>query len=158
MLEHNENERDLIGRLDALRSALAQEAPPIVKTRLQAAFRRHASRKRAFRWAGLSAVAAFASLLLVCQTRAPQPPVRSRPATMAVSKTTAIPVAPVALKLMVHHHPKKSRPTRRSTPVFIALDDSPVETGVVVRVKTDEIEAEVLLGEDGQAHAVRFLR
>ena len=51
---------------------------------------------------------------------------------------------------------------------FIPLDSEPVSAGMVVRVKLPraallddgrpgDVEADVLLGEDGLAHAVRFI-
>jgi len=155
MFERNENESQLSRGLDALAATMRQQAPAPVKTRLQAEFRRHASHKRRLRWTVLSAVAAVALLVVLWQTRTPRivgPPIRP-----TIAKAITIPVQPPAAVPVALTRRKPIRQAR-TTPVFIALDDSPVEAGLVVRVKSGELEADVLLGDDGRAHAIRFLR
>jgi hypothetical protein len=48
---------------------------------------------------------------------------------------------------------------RRVPDVFLALDDEPIETGVVMRVALGEAEipAEVVFGKDGRARAIRLV-
>jgi hypothetical protein len=43
--------------------------------------------------------------------------------------------------------------------LFLALDDEPIETGIVVRVALGEAEipADVIFGTDGRAHAIRLV-
>jgi len=42
---------------------------------------------------------------------------------------------------------------------FVALDDEPIETGVVMRVSSESggFKADVIVGPDGRAHAIRIL-
>jgi hypothetical protein len=157
MFERNENERQLNRGLDALAASLRPEAPAAVKTRLRAEFRRHASLKRRLQWIRMSAAAALTSLLLLLLWQMRAPRTVGAPVGPAVAKASALPVQAAAGVAVAHARKKPIRPVR-TTPVFIALDDIPVESGFVVRVKTDEVEADVLLGEDGRAHAIRFLR
>ncbi len=110
-------------------AALAADvkAPPAVKAHLLGAFR--GRHRRRIGWTGIAAGLAVAALLL---------PLRRET------------VAPQSLGM------------------FIALDDGPVESGVVMRVKlpgsilgdenaVGEVEADVLIGNDGLAHAIRFV-
>ena len=54
-----------------------------------------------------------------------------------------------------------ARPVRRQSPrpVFLSLDDQPVETGIILRVALGEagIPADVIFGTDGRAHAIRLV-
>ena len=49
------------------------------------------------------------------------------------------------------------RPVRREE--FVRLDDEPIDTGVVVRVALGDaqVPADVILGSDGRAHAIRLV-
>jgi hypothetical protein len=50
--------------------------------------------------------------------------------------------------------------TRRpKTDFYLALDDDPIETGLVVRVALDSgaVQADVILGPDGRARAFRLV-
>ena len=53
------------------------------------------------------------------------------------------------------------RPVRRSPPkqVFFALDDEPIESGMVMRVglPSGELVADVIVGPDGRARAIRIV-
>ena len=89
------------------------------------------------------------------QTEPPMSPrviAEMEPVAQAVSTPLVErPVAPVA-----------SRAPRRRVepkPVFLSLDDEPIETGVVVRVELGEarIPADVVFGADGKAHAIRLV-
>jgi hypothetical protein len=128
----NEDERQLIRGLEALADA-AEGAPPDVKTRLTAEFRRRVHR-RPVRW-------------------------------MAVAAAAAVLVLAVLLPPTGQHRAKTNSPDLTS---FIPLDSEPISAGIVVRVKVPraalideggpgDVEADVLLGEDGLAHAVRFI-
>jgi anti-sigma factor RsiW len=50
-------------------------------------------------------------------------------------------------------------PKRRAQDVFLALDDEPIETGMVIRVALGEAEipAEVVFGKDGRPRAIRLV-
>lgn len=128
----NEDERQLIRGLEALAN-VDECAPPEVKARLRAAFRRRAYR-RPVRWLTVAAAVLVLAVLI------PRPG---------------------------RHLKKTDSPDLAS---FIPLDSEPVSAGIVVRVKLPratlfeegeggpgDVEADVLLGEDGLAHAVRFI-
>jgi hypothetical protein len=42
---------------------------------------------------------------------------------------------------------------------FLALDDEPIESGVVMRVGVDpgNLQADIVFGPDGRAHAIRLV-
>jgi hypothetical protein len=127
----SEDERQLIHGLEAL--AHADEcAPPRVRARLRAEFRRKAHWHPARL---LTAAAAVVILALLLSRLAPPPPIAIASPDLAS---------------------------------FIRLDAEPVSAGIVVRVRLPraalldeggqgDVEADVLLGEDGLAHAVRFI-
>ena len=95
---------------------------------------------------------------------------RPNPATSLT--THVVPAQPVS-----HTHPRHARPEQRATvptPVaapatvppaktdngyFLALDDEPIETGIVMRVASPsgDFQADVIVGPDGRAHAIRIL-
>jgi Putative zinc-finger len=97
----------------------------------------------------------------------------SRPAAPRLGWGLALAFAVLLLAFLV----QKPAPAPRVTPVhqlsgFIALDDGdPIQMGVVVRMNvsasslgmsagtggTDQIAADVVIGEDGRARAIRFL-
>jgi len=132
---------DLIRSLRALSKEPPREAPPAVKTRTLAGYRAHFRRRRYLRMSWTAAAAALLTIALLI----PRAPVRTPPVAS---------VPPPDL-------------TR-----FVMLDDEPIGTGLVVRVKlplsafgesasgeldTREVEADVLLGEDGLAHGIRLV-
>ena len=95
---------------------------------------------------------------------------RPNPATSLT--THVVPAQPVS-----HTHPRHAKPEQRAavpTPVaapatvapaetdngyFLALDDEPIETGIVMRVASPsgDFQADVIVGPDGRAHAIRIL-
>jgi anti-sigma factor RsiW len=85
-------------------------------------------------------------------TPAPAPPVAD--AALAISSA---PVDPPA--------PRRPRPARRARPIapepayFVALDDEPFESGVIMRVdvKPGNMQADIVFGPDGRAHAFRLV-
>jgi hypothetical protein len=66
-------------------------------------------------------------------------------------ETAAVPVRPVA------------RPAGARRPIlredFLRLDDEPLETGTVVRIGAEngDVQADLILGPDGRAHAIRVV-
>jgi hypothetical protein len=58
--------------------------------------------------------------------------------------------------------PRRARRVRRPTPdaaYFVALDDEPFESGVIMRmdVKPGNVQADIVFGPDGRAHAFRLV-
>jgi hypothetical protein len=133
MSDLGEDERQLIRGLEAL-AHLDEGAPPELRVRLGAEFQRKV-RAHPVRWLTVAAAAAVVVLAMVLSPTARQP-------QSTVSPDLAS---------------------------FIPLDSEPVNAGIVVRVRLPrsalldeggpgEVEADVLLGEDGLAHAVRFIQ
>jgi hypothetical protein len=129
------SENDLIRALETL-SGESPDAPAAVKAGTLEAYRAHFRRRRARRMSWTAAAAALVTLALL---------IPQRPVPMLVTQ-------PVA--------PDLSR--------FVMLDDEPIGNGMVLRVKlplsdfgestdTREVEADVLLGEDGLAHGIRLV-
>jgi len=98
-------------------------------------------------------------------------PNRSEQQPAPVAKMDVEPVAPVEVPavqpaqsvqaMQAVRIPGPRRAVRRSLPkqVFFALDDEPIETGVVVRVALGpaEIPADVVYSPDGRARAIRLV-
>ena len=58
--------------------------------------------------------------------------------------------------------PRRARRVRRPAPeqaYFVALDDEPFESGVIMRVdvKPGNVQADIVFGPDGRAHAFRLV-
>jgi hypothetical protein len=130
------SENELIRALEELASE-PREARAAVKARTLAAYRAHFRRKRTLRMSWTAAAAALVGLALLI----PQQYVRTPPPTAAVA-------------------PDLTR--------FVMLDDEPIGNGMVMRVTlplsafgetadSREVEADVLLGEDGLAHGIRLV-
>jgi hypothetical protein len=81
---------------------------------------------------------------------APAPP----PMASTVANVIPAPVEPPA--------PRRARRVRRAAPeqaYFVALDDEPFESGVIMRVdvKPGNVQADIVFGPDGRAHAFRLV-
>ena len=129
-----------------------------------------------WQWAGaaLALAAGLALVALMMPVPVPKADVRRPPVTAAppvspafalnavqpadvsrVKEWEARPVRPLAARA-------PSRSARRATPgmdYFLALDDEPIESGVVMRVGVDSgnLQADIVFGPDGRAHAIRLV-
>jgi hypothetical protein len=123
------------------------------------------ARRRALRpnWVGiavaLAACLALAAYLMPNRTPreavvlpAPGPAVPTVAA--AVAETTPAPAEPPAPR-----RPRRVRPTAPEPAYFVALDDEPFESGVIMRVgvKPGNVQADIVFGPDGRAHAFRLV-
>jgi hypothetical protein len=146
-----------------------KEAPPEVEMRLKAAFRR---KHRRHIWPYCAAAALAAGVVL--SIRVPKPPVHRQPTEIAVV-TQELPVPPVAAKPAVVH--RKRRPPQEIVTEFYPLmeDPMPFEGGELLRVSlpaaamrsvgvpvsedrlTEMVQADVLVGQEGLARAIRFV-
>ena len=125
------------------------------------------------RWAGAAAAIAagiaIAAMLIPKSSRAPETPVvfeagtvpsRPRIAGAGVAREAAI-EATEAPRTVAARSTNGRSPRRRQLPrdVFLALDDEPIETGVVVRMTLgdEQIPADVVFGKDGRARAIRLI-
>jgi len=116
-----------------------------------------------WRWAGASLAVSAAAVAMaiwltprnpemtVAAPRPPQPPAIQPAAPPAQVKPAIIRRPPVKRAT-----PPKPKPQPQ---YYIALDDQPIEAGIVVRVGFDNgrIPADVILGPDGRARAIRLI-
>lgn len=114
-------------------------------------------------WAG--AALALAAGIAIAIWMAPGKPVEHRavvPAVTAAVTAEASADIPIVLPPQAHEAAAVSRRPARlplKKQLFLALDDEPIETGIVVRVALGEAEipADVIFGTDGRAHAIRLV-
>ncbi len=117
------------------------------------------------RWAGAAgALAASLALALVMLPKtaekrvvlAPPPPTATPAVPAALPPVT---VKPAIIRRLVPR--KKAIPPKPNPQLeyYVALDDEPVEAGIVVRVALDggRVPADVIVGTDGQPHAIRLI-
>jgi hypothetical protein len=86
----------------------------------------------------------------------PQAPMAANTAVAsAPGQVTAIPAAPSAPRRI--RRPRVRPPTVNNS--FLALDDEPLETGVIMRVGVEpgNVQADIVFGQDGRAHAIRLV-
>jgi hypothetical protein len=59
----------------------------------------------------------------------------------------------------VPRRPRRVRPAAPEPNYFVALDDEPFESGVIMRVdvKPGNLQADIVFGPDGRAHAFRLV-
>ena len=173
----SQNDEQLNRGLQALAASGPCEAPAGVEAALLSVFRKRKSRRAVgIRW--VLAVAAVVAVVLVAPGPKPAPPPEPRLAHMRV------PEVPLAREL-VRPAPARRRKRRapvpgeiatRFYPLAVAAGLSPLEYGTLVRVElprsalrvvglpvnedrlSERINADVLLGQDGLARAVRFIQ
>ena len=85
-----------------------------------------------------------------------------RPIGPAVARTRR-PLGPAVARIRqpaARNFPPRDSPPRDSPPPeFLPLDDEPIETGVVMRIGVEpgNVQADVVFGPDGRAHAIRLV-
>lgn len=83
-------------------------------------------------------------------------------AVVAPPAPAVVPVAvepPVVVKpAVMRQHVARQRPAVLRAD-FLRLDDEPIETGTVVRVSAEngDVQADLIVGPDGRAHAIRMI-
>jgi anti-sigma factor RsiW len=89
---------------------------------------------------------------LVRAAPTPAPPAVAAVAAVAPAQVEA-PVAPAP------RHARRVRPTAPEPAYFVALDDEPFESGVIMRmdVKPGNVQADIVFGPDGRARAFRLV-
>ena len=116
-------------------------------------------------WVGLAV--ALAAGLAVAAYLMPKPApqvaaIRPAPVTPAIAPqeaTAELALVPEAADVPA---PRRVRRARKASPdgeYFIALDNEPFESGVIMRmdVKPGNVQADVVFGPDGRAHAFRLV-
>jgi hypothetical protein len=85
---------------------------------------------------------------------APVPALAAPPMAATVATTTPAPAGPPAPR-----RPRRVRPTAPEPAYFVALDDEPFDSGVIMRVgvKPGNLRADIVFGPDGRAHAFRLV-
>ena len=89
--------------------------------------------------------------------------VRPAPAPAPAPPPVAVTVAAVTPALVAEppaqRRPRRVRPTAPEPAYFVALDDEPFESGVIMRVavKPGNAQADIVFGPDGRAHAFRLV-
>jgi hypothetical protein len=124
--------------------------------------------KRRVNWVGVAA--ALAAGLAVAAYLAPHghPPrarvVPARPVTPLTDDINRSSVPPVAVAEVSAapqplRRPRRVRPAAPEPNYFVALDDEPFESGVIMRVdvKPGNLQADIVFGPDGRAHAFRLV-
>jgi len=177
----NENEQELLHGLRTLAADSPREAPAYVERRLLAEFHRRSRTRRRNIWWIASSTGAIAAAVAVALWIQPAPR-KAGPAVAKVVTSQPSDVATAAAPIFqpaVRIQKAAARPTR-ATMTFYPLPDSealpPLENATVIRVQLpmsslrlmgfpidedragDRIEADVLLGQDGLARGVRFVR
>jgi hypothetical protein len=117
------------------------------------------------RWAGpAAALAASLALVWVLVPRGTEKRVVVAPPPQAASPAVPAAEPPVTVKPAIIRRlvPRKKAAPSNPKPqleYYVALDDDPVEAGIVVRVALDggRVPADVIVGTDGRAHAIRLV-
>jgi hypothetical protein len=149
-----------------------KEASAAVEAQLRLAFRR---KYRRTTWPYYFAIAAAAALVFFVTTR-PKPQVHPQIA-QNTAVTPSLPPAPVE-KVIPRRHVRRRPPPREVVTEFFPLmeDPPPFERGELLRVSmpasamrgvglpvsedrlTETVQADVLVGQEGLARAIRFVR
>ena len=138
-------------------SALSEERALVAAVVLP----RRISHRRRWVVAGLSLAAALALAFVLLPRRHAAPVAQPAPAAgFATVLPQPLPAQPAvqAPKAPIHHvAARPRRPAPREE--FLRLDDDPIETGTVIRVGAEngKVQADLLIGPDGRAHAIRMI-
>jgi len=116
-------------------------------------------------WVGLAVALAAGLAVAVYLTPKPATQVAAiRPAPAAPAIAPQVTTADLALvpEAAEAPAPRRTRRARKAAPdreYFIALDNEPFESGVIMRVdvKPGNMQADVVFGPDGRAHAFRLV-
>jgi anti-sigma factor RsiW len=114
-------------------------------------------RPRPWRMAVLPLAAALAVGFVMLPKRAPvRPAVAKAVAPSTLVQTAAPVVRPVVQRPMHRSAPRAATPGEE----FVRLDDDPIETATVVRISAEDgaLQADLIVGPDGRAHAIRIVR
>ncbi len=114
-------------------------------------------RRLEWRWIAGAVAAAVTLVFLALPRRSEQVLTAAPPHPPAASARPAPPPPPAVRPAIIRKVvPAKPKPHLQ---YFVKLDDEPIETGIVVRVGLEDgqIPADVILGPDGRARAIRLV-
>jgi anti-sigma factor RsiW len=111
-----------------------------------------------WRWAAGAVAAALLVAFLWMPKRTEKLVVATPPALPAPRARPGPVAAPVAVKPAIIQRVVPAKP-KAQVDYYVKLDDEPIETGIVVRVGLDggQVPADVILGPDGRARAIRLV-
>jgi len=140
-------------RVSKLMTMLPAAAPAVTPPTLPA--RRDHRRRWTAAAITLAAALAIAFVLLPKRGAVHPAPLAKAPAPVAVASVAAAPAGPAPSRVI--RHAAARRPAAREG--FLKLDDDPIETGVIVRVSAEngDVQADLIIGPDGRAHAIRVV-
>ncbi len=163
--------KDLLKALAETDRAL--EAPQAVELRLRAAFRRKYARPKWPYFALAAAAAAAAALMVFFYRPKPYPAPQVITNVVVTPQVPVVPVTRPAVRRAVHRRPQ---PKEMVTEFYPLVEDAlPFERGELLRVSlpavamrgvgltvsedrlTDVVQADVLVGQEGLARAIRFV-
>jgi hypothetical protein len=140
------------GLLDALTVPVAQPAPRKVAARVSGSWA----------WTGaavaLAAGLAIAAMLIPKQEPVPKAIVAPPPQPVITQPPpVGVPVVSQPARAVAVSTVSKGRPAKQPDP-FIALDNEPIESGIVMRVELPgSTPADIIFSPDGRARAVRLV-
>jgi len=116
-------------------------------------------------WVGLAVALAAGLALAAYLMPKPAPQIaamRPAPVTPAIAPQAATADLALVPEAVDAPAPRRVRRARKAVPdreYFIALDNEPFESGVIMRVdvKPGNVQADVVFGPDGRAHAFRLV-
>jgi hypothetical protein len=110
-----------------------------------------------WRWAAGAVAAALVVVFLWMPKRTEQVAMAT-PAPAAPQARRALVAPPAAVKPAIIRRVVPVKP-KAQVDYYVKLDDEPIETGIVVRVGLDggQVPADVILGPDGRARAIRLV-
>jgi len=108
-------------------------------------------------WAAVAVAAAMAIAFLLLPKRA-EKVVVVRPSQASAKPAPNVSPPPPAVKPAIIRRQLPVTP-KAQPQYYVALDDEPIETGVVVRVSLDDgqVPADVIVGPDGRPRAIRLV-
>ena len=143
---------DRAKRVGALMSSLAETVQAARVTPIPV-------RRPLWRWTGIpAAIAAGVTLAFLLAPRAQRPVVQTPRAASAPEVPAIKPLAPPPAMAQTRRRAASPvRPRPQSTgDYYLALDDDPIDTGVVMRVALDgNLQADVIFDSQGRARAIR---
>jgi hypothetical protein len=112
----------------------------------------------AWRWAAGAVAAALVVAFLWMPKRMEKVVVTTPPTLPAPRARPGLSAPPVTVKPAIIRRVVPVKP-KAQVDYYVKLDDEPIETGIVIRVGLDDgqVPADVILGPDGRARAIRLV-